>query len=135
MASRQKGASSSSSAHLAVPDTVKRDVAAKANELIETVLKPKHIQAPPDNPQFNYIVDLYGKWYQRYFYFCATYCVPGPNATVPSFEAKFAPMEYAGQNRFHLSFLRHTGAWIELYHSLSLDDCLTTIRDDPFFIP
>jgi hypothetical protein len=78
MASRQKSSSSSKSSHSTVPDVVKIGVAAQANELIETVLKPKHIQSPPDNPQFNYIVDLYGKWYQRYFYFCATYCVPGP---------------------------------------------------------
>jgi hypothetical protein len=135
MASRQKGSSSSKSARPAVPDAVKMDVVAKANELIETVLKPKHIQSPPDNPQFNYIVDLYGKWYHRSFYFCATYCVPGPHAIVPSFEAKFARLEYAGLNRFHLSFLRHTGAWVELYRNLSLDDCLTTIQDEPFFIP
>lgn len=111
------------------------DVATKANELIETVLKPQHIQPPPDNPQFNYIVDIYGKWYQRYFYFCATYRVAGPHATVPGFEAKFARMEYAGQNRFHLSFLRHTGAWIELSRNLSLDDCLTAIQNEPFFTP
>jgi hypothetical protein len=54
MASRHKGASSSKSAHSAVLDAVKMDVSMKASELIETVLKPKHIQAPPDNPQFNY---------------------------------------------------------------------------------
>ena len=116
-------------------ETLKRAVTTKANELIETVLKPKHIQPPPENPQFNYIVDIYGKWYHRYFYFCATYCVPGPNATVPSFEAKFARMEYAGNNRFHLAFMRHTGQWVELYTGLSLDECLAAIRDDPFFQP
>jgi hypothetical protein len=116
-------------------ETLKREVTTKANELIETVLKPKHIQPPPENPQFNYIVDMYGKWYHRYFYFCATYCVPGPNATVPSFEAKFARMEYAGNNRFHLAFMRHTGQWVELYTGLSLDECLAAIRDDPFFQP
>ena len=116
-------------------ETLKREVTTKANELIETVLKPKHIQPPPENPQFNYIVDMYGKWYHRYFYFCATYCVPGTNATVPSFEAKFARMEYAGNNRFHLSLMRHTGQWVELYTGLSLDECLAAIRDDPFFQP
>jgi hypothetical protein len=78
---------------------------------------------------------MYGKWYHRYFYFCATYCVPGPNATVPSFEAKFARMEYAGNNRFHLAFMRHTGQWVEMYTGLSLDECLAAIRDDPFFQP
>ena len=116
-------------------ETLKREVTTKTNELIETVLKPKHIQPPPENPQFNYIVDMYGKWYHRYFYFCATYCVPGPNATVPSFEVKFARMEYAGNNRFHLSFMRHTGQWVELYTGLPLDECLAAIRDDPFFQP
>jgi hypothetical protein len=116
-------------------ETLKREVANKANELIETVLKPKHIQPPPENPQFNYIVDMYGNWYHRYFYLCATYCVPGFNATVPSFEAKFARMEYAGNNRFHLAFMRHTGQWVEMYTGLSLDECLAAIRDDPFFQP
>jgi hypothetical protein len=116
-------------------ETLKREVTTKANELIEAVLKPKHIQPPPENPQFNYIVDMYGKWYHRYFYFCATYCVPGPNATVPSFEAKFARMEYAGNNRFHLAFMRHTGQWVEMYTGLSLDECLAAIRHDPFFQP
>jgi hypothetical protein len=118
-----------------LPESLKMEVTTKANELIETVLKPKYIQPPPENPQFNYIVDIYGKWYHRYFYFCATYCVPGPNTTVLSFEAKFARMEYAGNNRFHLAFMRHTGQWVELYTGLSLDECLAAIRDDPFFQP
>jgi hypothetical protein len=118
-----------------VPEAVKMAVTTKSNELIETVLKPQHIQPPPDNPQFNYIVDIYGKWYQRYFYICATYHVPGPNAAVSSFEAKFARMEYAGNNRFHLSFMRHTGQWIELYTDLPLDECLMSVRDEPFFFP
>ena len=125
----------SKSAGTGVPEVVKTEVTTKANELIETVLKPKHIQPPPDNPQFNYIIDIYGKWYHRYFYFCATYRVPGPNAIVPSFEAKFARMEYAGNNRFHLSFMRYTEQWVELYTGLSLDECLEAIRDEPFFFP
>ncbi|GCF11887.1 DUF3024 domain-containing protein [Dictyobacter arantiisoli] len=118
-----------------VPEVVKTEVTTKANELIEKVLKPQHIQPPPDNPQFNYIIDIYGKWYQRYFYLCATYRVPYPNATVPSFEAKMARMEYAGENHFHLSFMRHTGQWVELYTDVSLDEGLASIRDEPFFFP
>src|SRR5229473_6417395 len=80
-----------------LPESLKMEVTTKANELIDTVLKAKYIQPPPENPQFNYIVDIYGKWYQRAFYFCAKYCVPGPNAMVPDFEAKFARMQYAGK--------------------------------------
>ena len=129
------GTSRSKSSRGGVPETVKAEVTTQANKLIETVLKPQHIQPPPDEPRFNYIADIYGKWYQRYFYFCATYNSPGPNAIAPSFEVKFARMEYAGTNSFHLSFLRHTGQWVELYTDLSLDECLEFIRDDPNFFP
>jgi hypothetical protein len=42
-------------------------------------------------------------------------------------------MEFAGQNRFHLAFMRHTGQWVVLYEALPLDECLDAIRDDPWF--
>jgi hypothetical protein len=116
-----------------LPEALKMEVTTKANELIETVLKPRHIQPPPENPQFNYISDIYGKWYRKAFYFSAEYRVAGPNPTVPTFEAKFARMQYAGNQRFHLSYMRYTGQWIELYTNLTVDECIETIRDDPFF--
>ncbi len=83
----------------------------------------------------NYIVDIYTKWYRHYFYFCAKYCSPGPNALSPFFETKFARMEYVGQNRFHLSFMRHTGEWIQIHPNASLAECLSAVQDDPCFIP
>ncbi len=118
-----------------VPETLKMEVTRKANELIEAVLKPQHIQPPPENPQFNYIVDIYGKWYHSYFYLCATYACPGPNAITPSFEAKFARLEYAGGSRFDLAFMRYTGQWVTIGYDLSVDECLAAIRDDPLFFP
>lgn len=117
-----------------VPDTVKTEVTAKANKLIENTLKPAHIAPPPENEQFNYIADIYGKWYRSYFYFCAIYNVPGPNAIAPSFESKFARLEFAGNNRFNLSFIRHTEQWFELYPDMSLEECLQAIKDDPNFM-
>lgn len=116
-----------------VPDAIKAEVTAKANELVAIVLKPRYVKPPPENPQFNYIVDLTTKWYRGYFHFSATYRSPGPDALSPSFEAKFARLEYAGSGRFRLAFMRHTGEWIELYTDLALDECLAAIRDDPFF--
>ena len=71
------------------------------------------------------------RWYRPSLSFCATYCCPGPNALSPSFEQRFARMEFAGENRFDLAFMRYTCAWVVLYHDLSLDDCLTAIRGDP----
>ena len=119
----------------AVPAHVKADVHAQAQHLIATVLGPEHIKPPPTNPRFNYLVAISSKWWRHYFYFTATYTVPGPNALVPSFEDPFARLEYVGGDRFHLAFHRHTGEWITVYRDLPLADCLTSIATDPWFMP
>ena len=118
-----------------VPDAVKTNVEAKANDLIETVLKPNHIKPPSGDERFNYIVDIYSKWYRSYFYFCAKYACPGPNAISPFFETKFARLEYVDNECFNLSYMRHTGQWWEIYTELSLDESLDAIRDEPHFLP
>lgn len=38
-----------------VPVDLKAAVTAEASELIEKVLKPKHVQPPPKKPRFNYV--------------------------------------------------------------------------------
>ena len=59
-----------------VPDNVKAEVETKANELVESFLKPEHIKPQPEDLRFNYVVDIYTKWYRHYFYFCAKYACP-----------------------------------------------------------
>ena len=118
-----------------VPGDVKRGVEKKAADLVEMVLKPKHIKPPPGDARFNYTVDIYTKWYRSYFYFCAKYHCPGPNAISPYFEVKFARLEYLGNERFNLSFMRHTGQWVELRTDQTVGQCLAAIRDDPWFHP
>jgi hypothetical protein len=116
-----------------IPASLKADVTRQAQELVGTVLTPRYVREPPAESQWNYIVALSTRWYRSSLYFCATYCCPGPHALSPSFEQRFARMEFAGDNRFHLAFMRYTGAWVVLYHDLSLDECLTAIRDDSWF--
>jgi len=58
-----------------------------------------------------------------------------PNAISPFFETKFARLEYASDNRFHLSFMRYTEEWVELYQGLSLEACLKVIQEEPYFRP
>ena len=65
------------------PPKPKVPEAAKAGDLINTVLKPAHLKPPPEDPRFNHLVDIYPKWYRNYFYFCSRYCCPGPNAIAP----------------------------------------------------
>ncbi len=117
-----------------IPETLKTEVTTKANEFIDSVLKPRYIKPPDDNPQFNYIVDIYSKWYHSYFYLCSKYCCPSPDALVSDFEHRFARMQYAGNNRFHLSFMRYNGEWVPLYGDQTLDECLTAIRDEDYFV-
>jgi len=117
-----------------MPPNVKDEVETKASELV-TQLKLTRIQAPPaaDALQHNYVTDIYTKWYRHYFYVCAKYCVPGPNALVPFFEVKLARLEYMEPNSFDLSFMRYTGEWVLLHSNLTLDDCLTSIREESCF--
>ena len=118
-----------------IPEPLKHEVETKANALVEAVLKPKHVQPPPEDPEFNYIEGLYTKWYRSFFYFCAHYIVAGPNAILPSFEHKFARLTYIGGGRFNLAAMRHTGEWMEIFPDLTLDECLAAVRDDPWFHP
>ena len=116
-------------------DSFKAEVQTKATALIEDVLKPRYVQPPPKDVQFNYIIDIGAKWYRNFFYFVSTYACPGPNALSPTFESKFARMEPLGGARFALYFMRHTGEWVGLYDALSLEESLKAIQDDQWFVP
>jgi hypothetical protein len=114
-----------------LPGTVKDEVDTKARELIETVLKPKHVQPPPEGSQLNCIVDITIKWLGSKCFFISVY----RTSSEATFETKFARMEYVSNGRFNLSFMRHTGQWIELYAGQTIDECIKAINEDPWFLP
>jgi hypothetical protein len=107
----------------------------RAQELIAATLKPRYIQPPPQKPRFNYLVDISSKWRDPFFYLCSRYCSPGPQALSPSFESKFARLQYAGDRQFNLAYFRHTGQWWEVAQLLSLDKCLSQIEAGGIFTP
>ncbi len=117
-----------------VPDVLRADVTEKAEGLLAE-WRPKHIKPPPPGYEFNYIVELYGKWFRSYFYFCAKYACPGPRALSPFFEVRFARLEYVGNRQFNLAFMRHTGQWVEMEQGLTIEQCLRSIRDNGFYEP
>jgi len=135
MTRKQWVVSSSPKSKPKVTDIIKQELTDKANVLIETVIKPNHIDAPPTDNDFNYLVDVYSKWYRNYFYFCSTYNSPHPNAIAPSFDIKWARMEYVGNDKFNGSYLRHTGKWAEVFQDLSILDSLKEITDESYFAP
>ena len=118
-----------------IPDAIKSDLESKAANLIENVLKPKHVVPQKPDIDFNYVSDIGTKWYRNYFYLFSTYTCSGQNALSPSFEADFARMEYLGAGRFSLSFHRHTDKWVKLYASLTIDESLKAILEDPWLTP
>jgi hypothetical protein len=118
-----------------VPESEKQLVKQRCDEIIETEFKPKSIEAPPTDNDFNYRVDIFSKWYRNYFYLCSTFNCPSPKAISPSFESKFARLEYVGTDCFNVAYMRHTGQWWEIFQNLTLEECLHELRTNPLLQP
>ncbi len=118
-----------------VPPEIKREVQRRAQEVIDSTLKPRHIEPPPKKGQFNYLADIHSRWRGPFFYFCTKYCSPGRKALSASFESKFARLQYAGSGRFNLAYFRHTGEWQEIAQLVSLEECLSWIAGGNMFVP
>jgi len=119
---------------LRVPEAFKSELSSKAEKLLDQHLKPAHVEQP-ENPQCNYITDIYTRWHREELYFCATYVAPFPDAASPEFEVRFARMGYLGNGEFRLDYKGQTGRWRNKYPSSSVEKCLEAVRDDPRFIP
>jgi hypothetical protein len=118
-----------------VPEATKQLVKQRFDELIELDLKPACIKPPPIDHDFNYLVDVFSKWYRSYFYICGTYNCPSPMAIRPSFEARFARFEYVGADQFNVAYMRHTEQWWEILQGLSLEDCLQEMKTNLLLQP
>jgi hypothetical protein len=118
-----------------IPDSIKNEITAQADEIVETVFKPRYVKPPPKNPRFNYIVDIYTKWHKNCLYFRARFACPGPNALSPFFEDSFTRLAYMANGRFNLAYMRYTGKWWEVFTDLSMDEAFAEIRNQPFFHP
>jgi hypothetical protein len=117
-----------------VPEALKYEISSKAQQLVEQHLKPAHVELPED-PQCNYIADIYTRWHERHFYFCATYIAFSPDAASRAVEVPFARMGYLGSGKFNLDYMGQTGKWCKMYPCLSIDKCLEAVREEPHFIP
>jgi len=108
-----------------VPDEVKQALQEKGDEIVGKIFRPEYLEPVPEQLIINHLMDFYAKWYRNYFYFCSKYKCPS-EAYSSSFESKFARMEYIGNNKFELSYMRHTGQWVQLEIG-TMDDCLKSI--------
>jgi hypothetical protein len=111
-----------------VPADLKKEVQAKADKLVEKVLRPRYIKPPPRKPKFNYPIELWTKWHGSFFYFGSTWASPFPNQISSTFEVRFARLEYIDNRRFDLAYFRHTEEWQTILADLTLNECLKSIE-------
>jgi len=109
-------------------ESLKREVQAKGNDLVENLLKPRYV-TPPKSTDFNYPIDIWTKWHGSFFYFGSTWASPGPDRIAPTFEIRFARLGYVGDQKFNLAYFRHTEKWHTIFTNLTLDECLRLIGD------
>lgn len=118
-----------------VSEDLKSTVKNKADDFVESFLKPNFIEEPPKDYEWNYIVDIFTKWHQRYLYFCSTWRCPGPDAISEYFELRFVRLEYVGKDKFNMAYMRHTGQWCEIFQDLTPDECIEDIRGNSLLQP
>ncbi len=113
--------------------SIKSEVEAKAKDLIENVLKPKHVLPPQKDQQLNYITDITAKWFRNNFYFVLTYACPAPGRPFTYVRVEVCtewnPLAPAS---FALYAMRYTrqGKWVGVLDALSVDECMAAIREN-----
>jgi hypothetical protein len=100
----------------------KSAVTAACQQLIDDFLKPRFL--PTIRPtQFNYPVDIQGKWHGTKYRFIQRY------------RSGFARLDWISRNRFDIRWHRHTGEWFCLHRGLTLAEAIDTLRSDGLLHP
>ncbi len=97
-------------------------------------LKSQYIVKNPDK-RYNYLVDIYIKWYRDYLFFCGKYKTENPDRFVDEIEEKFVRLKIIKPNSFEISYMRHTEKWFLIACDLALNECLEMIEDTPTLHP
>ena len=108
-------------------------IESQCQPLIEKFRREYVLKNP--NKQYNYLVDIYIKWYRNYLYFCEKYKSEDPNRSAIEFENTFVRLKSTKIDRFDFSYMRHTGRWVLVAHDLTLSDCLEMMHENPVFQP
>jgi hypothetical protein len=116
----------------------KAAIAARCDRFIAEVLKPRFL--PEVRPtQFNYPIDILGKWRGSNYSFITRYRSGFPENRGEEFDEPFTRLDHAGEHRaevrFNVMWRRHTGQWQLIYPAVSLDEALRSIETDMFLQP
>ena len=112
----------------------KGHITAACERLIDEVLKPRFL--PSIRPtQFNYPVDILGKWRGAQYRFIQRYRSGFPENLGEEFDAPFARLDPIGLDRFDIQWRRHTREWFRLYHGLTLVKAIEVLTSDGLLHP
>jgi hypothetical protein len=114
-------------------DFEKNDIITQCQPIVE-LFKSQYIKENPDK-RFDYLVDVYTKWYRNYLYFCEKIKSEHPNRIKDEYEVKFVRLERTGKDGYNFSYFRHTGQWFLVTIDLTLKDCLEMMQANPNFQP
>ena len=117
-----------------ISEAEKVAVTAACQRFIDEVLKPRFL--PVIQPtQFNYPIDIHGKWRGTRYRFIQRYRSGFPETMNEEFDSPFAALDWVARDRFDIQWHRHTGVWHCLYRGLSLTEALNAIETDPVLHP
>jgi hypothetical protein len=117
-----------------VSELEKASVAAACQRFIDDVLKPRFLPAIRPT-QFNYPVDIHGKWRGNSYSFIERYRSGFPDNLGEEFDSAFTRLDWVSPDRFNIQWHRHTGAWFCLYRRQSLVEALKIIETDGHLHP
>jgi len=112
----------------------KSAVTAACQQLIDDFLKPRFLSTIRPT-QFNYPVDILGKWHGTKYRFIQRYRSGFPENRGEEFDAPFARLDWISRNRFDIQWHRHTGEWFCLHRGLTLAEAIDTLRSDGLLHP
>jgi len=102
--------------------------------LIDEFLKPRFLPAIRPT-QFNYPVDILGKWHGVRYRFIQRYRSGFPENLGEEFDAPFARLDRIDRDRFDIQWHRHTGEWFRLHRGLTLVQAIEILRTDGILHP
>ena len=116
----------------------KAAIADRCDRFIREELRPRFL--PQIRPsEFNYPIDIFGKWRASQYSFIQRYRSGFADNLGEEFNAAFTRLDHRDdcrtEIRFDVMWHRHTGQWLCLYASLTLEEALECIRTDELLQP
>jgi hypothetical protein len=105
----------------------KAAIAATCERFIAETLKPRFLPTVTPTP-YNYPVDIFGKWRGAKYSFITRYRSGFADNAGEEFDSAFTRLDHLeeciAETRFDVMWHRHTGQWVRVFPSLTLDEAL-----------